>query len=160
MNNKVIGAVAAVVVIGLIVYFATANKSNNPEELTQSQTQETNQQQNPPAKSSLRDLVASGSQTCTYKEGDNEGTVYTADGKARMDMTTVASGVAMSSHAIIDGNTYYSWVDGQPNGFKFSFDPSVSGSAAGSGGPNQNVDLNQQFNSSIAQNSLLIYIRK
>ncbi len=143
--NKTLGIIGAIVVIALVVYFAMANKGPKNEE---SNTQPTSQNdssndtdtQTGTQKNSLKGLLGMNAQQCTYSEGQSQGTVYTANGKARMDITSVTNGVSASSHAIIQDNTYYGWVDGQTNGFKFSTAKSASGSA----GSNQNVDVNKE----------------
>ncbi len=145
MNKKVLGVIGAIVVIGLVVYFMTAKKGvdepANQETNTQTETNDTsNQPQTTSQNNSLKGLLASGSQKCTYSDAQSQGTVYTANGKARMDMSTVTNGVTSSMHAVIDGTTYYSWVDGQPSGFKFS-----TTAATGSAGTNQNVDLEKKI---------------
>jgi hypothetical protein len=145
MNNKILGGVVAVIVIAAVVYFAMAKKDDTTNTETNTQTNE-NQNTNPPPPSgaqtnSLKGLLAGGAQKCTYSDANIQGTVYTANGKARIDMSSVTNGVTMSNHAIMDGQTYYGWVDGQPSGFKFS----INQSSAGSVGSNQNVDINQQI---------------
>ena len=153
MNTKALAAVAAIVVIGVAVYFVTANKGNDSTQDAQQQStgqqqgnadtsgQSTQQPTNGTVSSSLRELTAQGTRKCTYSDANSSGTVYTADGKARMDISGTYNGVTTASHAIIDGETYYGWVDGQPSGFKFS--TAITG--AGSAGSNQNVDVNKKI---------------
>jgi hypothetical protein len=142
MNNKVLGAIVAVIVIALVGYFAMANKGNEGQEANNqnNQAQNSNTDNDEPQKTSLKGLLSSGSQQCTYSDAQSSGTVYTANGKARIDMSSVTNGVTTNSHAIVDNQTYYGWVDGQPSGFKFS----IAQSSTGSAGSNQNVDVDKQ----------------
>jgi hypothetical protein len=138
--NKIVAIVLGLVVLGGIVYFAMANR--NSTEPVSTQKEQKNTETTPTSnvqKSSLKNLVAQGNQQCTYQDGQTSGTVYTSNGKARMDFTSVANGVSMSSHSIIDSDTYYAWVDGQTTGFKIS----INQTAQGSVGSNQNVDVNR-----------------
>src|SRR3990167_2945471 len=126
MNNKVLWGVGALVIVGVAAYLLMSNK---PATDTENDSTQNNQPQTASQKKSLRDLMASGSQKCVYTDGQSSGTVYVANGKTRMDITTVANGANTGSHAIIDNETYYTWVDGQTSGFKFSIKGSAQGSA-------------------------------
>jgi hypothetical protein len=144
--NKILIGVAVVIVIGLGIYFATKPKGTEESVQTntnQEQTQNTENlnEETEESPTSLKDLMAGSTRTCTYTDGQNTGTVYAANGKARLDMTSVTNGVSSSMHAVIDSNNYYGWIEGQPSGFKFS----IAQSSTGSAGPNQNVDINKQI---------------
>lgn len=142
--KKGVGIVLAIIVIALIAYFAFGRKGSDTTEQsnTTSSSQSSDQSSNSTKTSSLKSLISSGNQSCTYNDGQTTGVVYTANGKARMDFTSTTNGVSTASHSVIDGDIYYSWIDGQPSGFKFSMNQSTTGSA----GSNQNVDVNKETN--------------
>jgi cytoskeletal protein RodZ len=145
MNKVIIGIIGSIVIV-LGIYFATAQKGTDStqDQTNNTQTQQetgNNTQDTSNAPSSMKELLSADNQTCTYTDGQNTGTVYAANGKVRMDMTSVTNGVSINTNAIMDSQTYYSWVDDQPNGFKFHLGQSTTGSA----GSNQNVDINKEF---------------
>ena len=142
------------VLVGVVIVAAAAfflmkgdgddSATNTENNTTQVNVNDSNGQVQPSSSTksaSMKDLMAGESQTCTYSDAGYTGTVYVANNKMRMDYTGTSNGVTVTSHSIIDGNVYYSWIDGQPNGFKFD----VSKTGAGQAGPNQNVDINRTF---------------
>jgi len=159
MNNKIIGAVVLVVVVAAGAYFLMGNadkdasQQDTGEPRQQAGSVSGNQDEPQTQKASLKDLFARGSQTCTYSvptpdgQGSSEGKVYTDNGKVRMDITSKssASPQGMVMHSIVDGDTYYTWIDGESGyAFKMKFDP-ATGPASSPDGTSQGSDWNQQY---------------
>lgn len=119
MNNKLILAVGAVVIIGVIAFFVMRGPANN------SPSEETSDKNITSAKMSMKSLIGSASpQECTFinKESgsDTAGTVYVMSGKMRGDFNSTVNGKAELSHMIVDGDTSYVWTDSPAQGFKVS----------------------------------------
>ena len=119
MNKKflplvIVGAVV-LLAVGAFAFFST-NKGSLPG---------TVQERAAEGSKSLRDLMAAGgSQKCEFKDDEgNSGTSYISGGKVRTDYTTLVEGVETSGHMILDGNTMYTWMDGENQGFMMTFDP-------------------------------------
>lgn len=77
---------------------------------------------------SLKDLLMGGvAQKCAVVDKINNvnisGMTYLSNGKMRGDYTSIVSGKAMMTHMIIDGQTNYTWIDGQTDGLKMMMDP-------------------------------------
>lgn len=126
--------------IGLGAYLFLQNqKKPSIENPTQVESQ-----QEQASKNSIRNLLTSGvSQMCSYSSDNVEGKVYVTKERVRGDFSLNAEEKRVS-HVIIDGNTMYSWMDGENKGFKMTFDredfnKEATGSAEG------NVDLDAQF---------------
>lgn len=67
------------------------------------------------------------------------GTVYVSGQKSRTDMLVNAPQTEnLNTHFISDGQTAYSWTDGQPQGFKFTILPDTTTE-------NQTPPENQQY---------------
>lgn len=149
MNPKIIGLVAAIVVVAGGIYFFTAKDAQSPTEVantnTQSNTEETLADNN--SKRSLKDIVGlGGGQKCTYAMDNGSGTLYAGNGKARMDLAIQTSGQTIMSHMIVDGTTSYSWQDGQTTGIKITTNPSAPTNTPETSQQNNNtVDPNTEF---------------
>jgi hypothetical protein len=155
MNKTILGVIAAVIVIAAVGYFALMRKpqedngtkpeAQSQEQANQSTGQNANeQQQNVSSQQnvSLRELAAQGSRKCTFSDGQGQGTVYANTGKMRVDVNTTVNGASVSSHGIMDGTTYYGWVDGQPSGFKMS----LEGMNSTPNSSRQTVDFDKELN--------------
>ena len=101
------------------------------------------------SQSSLKSLLQAGkAQTCTFtdkQEGsDVSGKSYITNGKMRTDIESRTSGGIITTHMILDGNTSYTWGDGQKTGFKFTVNPDeVENSVTKTPNSNQAVDINK-----------------
>ena len=131
MNWKVIGGViAAVVVIGIVV-FGMGGKTPDTEEAT---------------KGSLKNLLAmEGSQKCTISSktetSESSGEVMVSNGMMRGMFTSTADGQTMTSNMIVKENVSYMWSDAMPQGIKMAFDAAP----ADEGQPQQGVDTNLEY---------------
>lgn len=103
-------------------------------------------------KMSMKNLVAAGvSQKCTFNESNDisqsSGTVYIANGKMRGDFDSMAQGIAVKSHMIVDGEYSYVWTPDTNQGFKMSITAGESTGASGSSVTQgqQTVDYNQEL---------------
>ncbi len=162
MNNKVIGAIVVVVLIGLIAYFAWGKKdnSNSVESTTQSTDTTQPAEQSTVSPQSLKDLLASGTaQKCTFSDSGSQGTFYVSSGKARGDFSSTSEGKVMTTHMIMDGQTTYFWTEGSTQGFK-TMVAAGTAAAAPPTGQNQGVDPNKKVDYSCsgwsADSSMLV----
>lgn len=134
-----VGAILIAILAGVLLM---GNKTSTPQtsDTSNSQTAETGS-----ALQSLKDLFSSGkSQECTFTDtAGNGGTVYVQGGKMRGDFTTVSPQGSTNAHMIVDGTTSYIWMDGQPSGFKMTFDINAATEAQTTAN-NQNVDLDKK----------------
>jgi hypothetical protein len=78
---------------------------------------------------SVKDLLALGKNLkCTWtfenEQSQMAGTVYVSGTKSRTDMLVNAPQTEnLTTHFISDGQTAYSWTDGQPQGYMFKINP-------------------------------------
>lgn len=133
MNWKVIGGViAAVVVIGVIV-FGMGGKSDAPSDEAMS--------------GSLKSLLAiEGSKKCSVSSktetSESSGEVMVSGGMMRGMFTSTANGQTMTSNMIVKENTSYVWTDAMEQGIKFSLETAPT---AGENPNQQAVDVNQEY---------------
>lgn len=151
MNKKIAIGVGVIIVIALLAGFFMRNKNTAEVKDNMGKTlpeQEAAQPQG--MQNTLKGLLGLGqSQTCTYNVGEGLGTstVYVAGGKMRTD-TLVKTGTSdFVSHTIMDGQSVYSWMDGQKTGYKMDFASmqgnTMKGDVNNSG--QANIDPNKQF---------------
>ncbi len=119
MNNKIILAVGAVVVIGIIAFFAMRGPASD------SPSGETSGRNITSSKVSMKSLIGSATpQECTFRSTENNsdtaGTVYVMSGKMRGDFNSTVNGKIELSHMIVDGDTSYVWSESAAQGFKMS----------------------------------------
>lgn len=141
MKKPAIWIILGVIVVALIIYFATMSGDNSTSNQTvdSNQTQNTNEQAQMEASStpaSLKELMARSSSTrCEFSASEDSnnssGVVYAANGKARVDFSSTTNDKTTSGHMIMDNEMAYTWIDGQAKGFK------VSTATAMSAQPNQ-----------------------
>ena len=79
-----------------------------------------------PANTLSNILSKGGSQTCTFSTPESSGTMYVSGGKVKADFDVLISGQSTKSHMIVMDSTSYIWTEGQPLGFKMTFDPETS----------------------------------
>lgn len=126
MNKKLLSISLAVGVLVLagVVYFAGQNKNSKTSMMDSSENKEASMEDSSMKKSTLRDLMALGTnQKCTFTDlqSKSTGTVYVSGTKARSDVNIVfESQPSYMSHMISDGETIYVWQEGQKTGFKTS----------------------------------------
>lgn len=154
MKNKSLPVIIGIILLlliggGAFVFMGKKSVPVNPSVQTQ-----TDSLGSVSTQSSLKDLLLGGkAQTCTYTDklegSDITGTSYMASGKMRSDFDSVINGKTMSTHMIMDGNTSYTWTDGQATGFKMTINPddlekdeSVDANTNSSAG-RQSVDVNK-----------------
>lgn len=151
MNKKIAIGVGVIIVIALLAGFFMRNKSANQVKnsmVLQTPQNEATQPQG--MQNTLKGLLGLGqSQTCTYNVGEGLGTstVYVASGKMRTDTLVKTGTTDFVSHTIMDGQSVYSWMDGQKTGYKMDFASmqgnTMKGDVNNSG--QANIDPNKQF---------------
>jgi hypothetical protein len=157
MNKKVMWAIGAIIVAALVIYLIVMAKGksgngNNTDSANVNSSQSANSSGSAGAnanvqannESSLKQLLAAGvSQKCTFSDNGSQGTFYVSSGKSRGDFSSTVAGKATTTHMISDGKTSYVWVDGQPQGFKMSFDAASQQQANASASAPKGVDVNK-----------------
>lgn len=152
MKKKVAIGVGVIIVIALLAGFFMRNKSaSQVKDSMVSPTPQNEAAQPQGMQNTLKGLLGMGqSQTCTYEVGEGLGTstVHVASGKMRSDTTVKTGQTEVISHTIMDGQTTYSWMDGQKMGYKMDFAAmqgnTMKGDVNNSG--QANIDPNKQFN--------------
>jgi hypothetical protein len=128
-TGKILGGIAALVLLGVVVWMLMGNKADAPvEEDTaniQGEPVAALPEEEPSVFSgSVSDLAKrQGSYRCSVSRGaqaDNafDGIVFANSGKVRSDFTMPQDGVMVESHAIIDGEWMYTWSSAMPQGIK------------------------------------------
>lgn len=123
MNTKtILITLAAAVVIGGGIWWFT---SGNDDSASQSGQETTDLSQ----AASINELLAQNKNlTCTFSDTDeqgnaNSGTVYLAGGRMSGDFSLRAPGEdTINSHLINDGQSQYSWQEGENDGVKISLE--------------------------------------
>lgn len=124
-NNKVIGGIAAVVLLAGVFYFISQRQATefaSDRNTTATQQEATNA-------SSLKALFSRGdSQECTFQSSEDgytsSGTVYVdSDNRMRGDFTTMGPDGTDNSHMIVMQNDSYIWSNGEAQGLKMTFNP-------------------------------------
>ncbi|MBP9686690.1 MAG: hypothetical protein KBD66_02735 [Candidatus Doudnabacteria bacterium] len=151
MNKKIAIGVGVVLVIALLAGYAMRNKDTNQVNSSNTKTEQQVQvNQTTTQQTSLKALMTSGgARTCTYTVGEGMGSAvaFFTNGKMRSDIQVQAGQTNIVSHMLIDGQTSYSWIDGQKTGYKMDL-------AAMQGNPTKgdinntgqaNIDPNKNF---------------
>lgn len=135
----------AIIVIAAAIFFFMKGNGSDTQTAGETASTDTASEETAPESTSLKKLLASGSKKCTFEttEGGttSKGTFYVADGKARGDFSTSASGQDMVAHMIMENNTSYLWQEGSNTGIKMAFDAETADSYANS----QAVDPNKEY---------------
>lgn len=140
MNNKAVGAIVLVVILGAAAFFYFAKpKVNLP-----GTTSPTEQSQVMSGLRSISDLISEGiPQKCTYSTTDGasttEGTTYVSGKKVRGDFSNTLNGSVTMGHMISDGETTYVWNEGEKQGLMMP----ISNSQAANE-PNMSSESSQQ----------------
>ncbi len=151
MNKKIAIGVGVAVVIALLAMFAMKGKNKTEvKDQTSSTKTETLVQQPQTTQNSLKGLLGmSSAQMCSFSAGQELGTstAYVAAGKMRSDTTVKINGTDTSSHMILDGNTVYTWMDGQKTGYKMDFSAMQANAPKGyvNNTSQANIDPNKNF---------------
>lgn len=152
MNKKIGIGIVVVVIILLAAWGLMRPKAASQVKDTMNKTSEVmpNSAESTAA-NSLKGLLAMGaSKKCTYSvgEGMGTGTVYVTAGKMRGDTQVTAGKTTNISHMIVDGQTSYTWMDGQDMGYKMDFSSLEGNSMKGDVGNNghYNADVNKNMN--------------
>jgi hypothetical protein len=154
VNKKLIAGIliALILIVGGSLAY---KKFGSNSEIQNQQPATLNSDEGSSSPVSLKSLLATGSsQTCTFQNsGDNAstGTMYISEGKVRGDFNSMVENKPLVSHILIDNNTSYLWTDGQPTGFKTSFDVNSAADSLGTGSPDSitesfDPDANLNYN--------------
>jgi hypothetical protein len=146
MNKNILYIIGGLLIIGGVTWFVMSSPSHMPTANTINNGSGTTNTQNTtagPTPVSIKTLLASGSQQCTFTDTNigvtTNGTLFVSSGKMQGDFTTTVAGTAHKAHMIIDGTTMYSWVDGMTSGFKMN----ISGQISAQSTKNTSVDINK-----------------
>lgn len=151
MNKKIAIGVGVIIVIALLAGFFT--RSKNTSQVKDEVTAPTGQEevaQPQGMQNTLKGLLGlGGSQTCTYNVGEGLGTstAYVSGGKMRTDTLVKAGTSNFASHTIMDGQSVYSWMDGQKTGYKMDFASMQGNTTKGdiNNSGQADIDPNKQF---------------
>ena len=126
-GNKVLYAVAGVIILALIAWFAMSKKSanNEPAQTKSGQDSSSKKEQVMSKNQSLKELIASGvSQKCDFTfQNENvasNGRVYLSKGKMRGYFDAMENDKEIKTNTLNDGQNVYVWIDGQATGYKMS----------------------------------------
>lgn len=110
-----------ILIVSAAVLLLAAGCGKKPAQPSQTAAQKSSGQQ------TFRELAAGKPQKCEVKfsqdNAQSQGTVYVGGGKMRNDSTATVEGKTVVSHMILDGNTIYTWMDGQTTGLKMQATP-------------------------------------
>lgn len=142
MNTKVIGIIAAIVVIAFGAWFFTQNNGDSGQTKNDSLSTEAEiqlEQEN----TSLKELMTRGRDVmCTYDSAESgKGTIYASKGKARGDFEVTTEGRTSLGHMIADETTGYFWMEGETSGMKMM----MNSEAEVNNNENQGVDPNKNY---------------
>jgi len=145
MKNKVVIGVIAVIIIGAGVWYFISQSGKGGAPIVSAPVANSNGT----SLDTLAAILASGRPVkCTVAptadNGNMSGTFYIANGKTRGDYSVSEGAQPMSGHMIVDGQTSYSWFEGQPTGFKVTAAP-VSGNENAPAAAKQGFDPNQKI---------------
>src|SRR3989338_3918069 len=134
MNNKILLAVGALVIIGIVAFVLMRGSANSP--LSGGNIIG--------GKMSMKSLLGRNiSQECTFSSTENgsdtSGTVYVASGKMRGDFNSTINGKREVNHMIVTDNTSYVWGDSMAQGIKMSLADTTKQE-----NNNNNVDVNKE----------------
>ncbi len=148
MNAKIIGIIAAIVVVGAGVWYFTQNQ--NPSEVQNDSTTTETESELAMESTSLKELMTRGRDIeCSWNSTDannqSSGTIYVTKDKGRANFTSTDEGQTRTGHMIFMAgsiNTSYVWMDGEDKGFKMSFENTTEAETSSSQGmdPNENYD--------------------
>ncbi len=146
MNTKIIGIIAAIVVVGAGVWYFTQNQ-NSGEVQNDSATTE-RESELAMETTSLKELMTRGRDIeCSWNSTDannqSSGTIYVTKDKGRANFTSTDEGQTRTGHMIFmagSTNTSYVWMDGEDKGFKMSFENTTEANSSQGMDPNENYD--------------------
>ncbi|MBX9765580.1 hypothetical protein K2X83_02975 [Patescibacteria group bacterium] len=150
MSLKIVGIIAAVLIVGGAAAFFVMNSSGNPG-FPESGSDITTRVNQPGAyNGSLADLTRRGGDwQCTFtvenQVAQSSGTVYVSGQKLRGDFSSLVPQLnqTIDSHMIQDNGAVYVWTSLSPQGFKTETAISTPGGAAAF--QEQGVDVNQAY---------------
>jgi len=124
MKNKVVIGVIAVVIIGAGAWYFISQSGKGGAPIVSSPVANSNGT----SLDTLAAILASDRPVkCTVAptadNGNMSGTFYIANKKVRGDYSVTEGAQPMSGHMIVNGDTSYTWIDGQPMGFKMTATP-------------------------------------
>jgi len=145
MKNKVVIGIIAVIIIGAGAWYFISQSGKGGVPIVSAPVANSNGT----SLDTLAAILASGRPVkCTVAptadNGNMSGTFYIANGKTRGDYSVNVTGQNMSGHMIVDGQTSYSWFEGQSTGFKVTAAP-VSGNENAPAAAKQGFDPNQKI---------------
>jgi len=148
MKNKVVVGIIAVIIIGAGAWYFISQSGKGAAPIVGAPVVNSNST----SLGTLAAILAAGRPVkCTVSptadNGNMSGTFYIANGKTRGDYSVTEGAQPMNGHMIVDGQTSYTWFEGQPTGFKITATPTsgnenVPASANKGFDPNQKVGYN------------------
>lgn len=155
MNSKIIGIIAAIVIVGLGAWYFTQN--NNSGEVQNDSMMANDQTELAIENTSLKELMTRGQDIqCSWEDTTDQssGTIYVSKDKARGDFTVIDENQTKIGHMILVSNTSHIWMDGDSRGFKVSLQNNTEADTSSSQGVDPNKDYNYSCSSWEADNSL------
>lgn len=143
MNEKIIGIIIAVLLIGAGAWYFTQNKNTSEvqNETATAETESELQIEN----ASLKELMTRGRDTkCTWNNAEQQssGTIYVSQGKGRADFSVTEDGQQKKGHMILASEMSYIWMDNEEKGFKIALNNTTQTDTSTSQGvnPDEKVD--------------------
>lgn len=155
MNSKIIGIIAAIVIVGLGAWYFT--KNNNSGEVQNDSMMANDQTELAIENTSLKELMTRGQDIqCSWEDTTDQssGTIYVSKDKARGDFSVMDENQTKIGHMILVSNTSHIWMDGDSRGFKVSLQNNTEADTSSSQGVDPNKDYNYSCSSWDADNSL------
>lgn len=155
MNSKIIGIIAAIVIVGLGAWYFT--KNNNSGEVQNDSMMANDQTELAIENTSLKELMTRGQDIqCSWEDTTDQssGTIYVSKDKARGDFSVMDENQTKIGHMILVSNTSHIWMDGDSRGFKVSLQNNTEADTSSSQGVDPNKDYNYSCSSWEADNSL------
>lgn len=117
--NKYVGLTLAVILVGVIAYFAT--KEEEPKPITPTEINAKSLNSAAGAQNTLADLMNTDGKACKFTIDATKGEVKAGKKQARIKLTAASTDPALPpriTNIIFDENNSYSWGEGQPLGIK------------------------------------------
>jgi len=129
MKKQFIWIIVGLILVAFVYLFITQRNNDNASNqvLDSNQTENITEQteMESSGSASLKELMSRSTSTrcefsTTEESNNSSGVVYAANGKGRVDFSSINNGQVSTGHMIMDNDYAYTWIDGQEKGFKVS----------------------------------------
>lgn len=126
-KGLIIGIVVIVIlaILGAGVFLMLNSRNSSPTTTNTEELVKTQESTAQTGNGTIRDLLAATSpQACSFKDMNSQtsGVLFIANSQMRGDFSSAGPQGSTDSHMIVDGNTAYVWMAGEPSGFQISLD--------------------------------------